>query len=420
MTQNSEEDLLRGIHELVNPQNVKHGLNYEEIEKKLSNSGDLAPEQTDPAESFKSELSDLAKTLGLEFNSPNFKTPGETPGSARASSRRKSPREQYSDPYSDDFSSARQSSRGSDPLLSPMDRGEGSSRRKKETSFYDDESHERSSNRDDEHRSGGSSTPEKHNEVSDDLGLPPELSGLFGNDDSESSSHRSDRESKKSSFPDFDYGGSRNGRQSEFSRRTEEEYRHDQVKSVISSLGGEDDSKFVSLDEANREDEKTIMLEEIDSLRASLEEEESRGLDKIPSVSQDDEYASVENVLRRLRLKNDRARYTTLANEFILWGAQGMEEIFDGKRRWFGKNPNLSGWSKEVQVKLRRMQHDTSTLVSGVMHDYNIGPGMRIILELVPNLFMFAKRKKQNYGKRGILSDDDINQHLNNIRNIDE
>jgi hypothetical protein len=65
------------------------------------------------------------------------------------------------------------------------------------------------------------------------------------------------------------------------------------------------------------------------------------------------------------------------------------------------------------------MRHDTSTLVSGVMHDYNIGPGMRIVLELVPNMFMYARRKKQNYGKGSIYTDTEIARHMSNIRNID-
>ena len=54
------------------------------------------------------------------------------------------------------------------------------------------------------------------------------------------------------------------------------------------------------------------------------------------------------------------------------------------------------------------------------MHDYNIGPGARILLELVPNMFMYAKRRKQNYGKSNLYADVDIAKHMNNIRSIDE
>jgi len=425
--------LLSGLHELVNPQNIKHGINYEEIERGLISNGEINT-QKDPNELFKSELSDLAKTLGLDFNSP--RSDRNSPRQKQQSSNSPRRDNSFSSPVRDPYESARRSARKSSPLAN--------------NNSYTNE------DEDDEHDGGNGG-----NGGNDGGGIPAELSSLLGisngssrdsprssrNQNDEYSSARSpsrnspsnmsprpqsspfrqsspametedeQEDEEEEAFPGFNYSSPR--KQTEFTRRTDEEYRHEQVKSVMSSMGG-DDSKFISLDEANKEDEKTIMLEEIDSLRATLEEEEAKGIDKIPAVSQDDDYAVVENVLRRLRLKNDRARYTGLADEFLLWGAQCVEQLFDGKRAWFGKNPDLTGWSKEVQVKLRRMHHDTSTLVSGVMHDYNIGPGMRIMLELVPNFFMYARRRKQNYGKANIYSDGDIAQHMSSIRNIDD
>lgn len=430
--------LLSGLHELVNPQNVKHGINYEEIERGLINNGEIN-QQKDPNELFKSELADLAKTLGLDFNSPR---------SARDSSPRKA--NQQSSPLRTPLQSA---SRG-DPYASA--RSGGTPARKSPLSSsvsyeYDDGSNDNNNGNNNDNDGGNGNGNGNNGSMRGGASIPSELSSLLGMSQDEYSTPRSARDDNYSSpramsasrtpikspvreededeeddepvapepFPGFDYANRSPRKQTEFTRRTDEEYRHDQIKSVMNSMGG-GDSKFISLDEANKEDEKTIMLEEIDSLRATLEEEEAKGIDKIPSVSQDDDYAVVENVLRRLRLKNDRARYTGLADEFLLWGAQCVEQLFDGKRAWFGKNPDLTGWSKEVQVKLRRMHHDTSTLVSGVMHDYNIGPGMRIMLELVPNFFMYARRRKQNYGKANIYSDGDIAQHMSSIRNIDD
>jgi hypothetical protein len=106
------------------------------------------------------------------------------------------------------------------------------------------------------------------------------------------------------------------------------------------------------------------------------------------------------------RHKNDRTRYCSFAEEFVLFGAVALEELFDGKRTWFGHyQPDLTDWHNQVNVKLRRMRHDTSTLVSGVMNDYNIGPGARILLELVPNMFLHSRNRKRQAGASSLFSD---------------
>lgn len=385
-SKDAEDDLLKGISRLVNPLNVENNINYEEIEKAMISSGDVTYEKTDPTESFNGELGELAKTLGIEFNTPV------------------------------DNSS----------MMSPMPKYGGTPMQTASTPMRSQSTPMQTSTL---MQTANTPTNLMSSPLpSESLGAPPpDLSmlglpaGLFdspkppkdvefsGFDRSDTIDHSSNHSSSRR----------RTDGESDFTRRTNEERRHAQVRNVMGSMGG-DNSKFIDLEEAGKEDEKAIMLEEIDSLRASLEEEEARGISCIPNATQDDDYTTVENILRRLRLKNDRMRYTSLASEFILWGAQGVEHIFDGKRTYFNSKPDMSGWSREVQVKLRRMQHDTSTLVSGVMHDYNIGPGMRILLELVPNFFIFAKRKKNNTGRGNLYSNADIASHMSNIRDIDE
>jgi len=98
-----------------------------------------------------------------------------------------------------------------------------------------------------------------------------------------------------------------------------------------------------------------------------------------------------------------------------------MEELFNGENVWLGRySPDLTGWHSQVQVKLRRMRHDTSTLVSGIMSDYNIGPGLRILLELVPSMFMYSKMRKQQFGSKKLYSEESLSDSMNKIRNIDE
>jgi hypothetical protein len=83
-------------------------------------------------------------------------------------------------------------------------------------------------------------------------------------------------------------------------------------------------------------------------------------------------------------------------------GAHGLEELFDGKRMWFDKyQPDLTGWHNNVNTKLKRMRHDTGQIVSSIMHDYNISPSVRILMELVPNMILYSNQRKEQHGQPG-------------------
>jgi len=199
--------------------------------------------------------------------------------------------------------------------------------------------------------------------------------------------------------------------------RTYEQERREHINKVNAEMGA---MNAISFENEKREDIKDQMLEEIDSLRYTLREEEI-DLSRVPEVNRGSTFDEVDSVLRILRHKNDRIRYCSFAEEFFLIGAYGLEELFDGKRLWLGKyKPDLTGWHNHVNVKLRRMRHDTSTLVSGVMHDFNIGPGMRLLLELVPNFLMYSKMKKQQHGAPSLYNDETValNERLREVDNI--
>lgn len=204
----------------------------------------------------------------------------------------------------------------------------------------------------------------------------------------------------------------------ELQRMTQEQERHRQLETVMGSIDSGAQSMF-NLEREQQEDMKSAMLEEIDFLWSSLEED-GADLSRIPRPQKSSSYDDVESVLKILRHKNDRTRYCSLAEETFLLGAYAIEDLFDGKKMWFGHNPDLTNWHKQVQVKLRRMRYDTSNLVSGVMQDYNIGPGLRIILELIPNMLMHAKRRKSQFGTETIYNEQELHAAMSNIRNIDE
>ena len=195
---------------------------------------------------------------------------------------------------------------------------------------------------------------------------------------------------------------------------TEEQKKQRILKHV---LDGVEDQKF-SVEKEKEEDDKAILLEQIDMLITNLKDE---GIDvsRVPDVDNSSPIEDIENVHKILRLKNDRNRYCSFAEECILAGSHTLEWLFDGKKQYIGRRPDLRGWSATVNIKLRRMRYDTSTFVSGVMQDYNLGHGTRILCELFPSLFLYSKMKKSQYADN-LITSDEMNSAIDRIRDIEE
>lgn len=174
-------------------------------------------------------------------------------------------------------------------------------------------------------------------------------------------------------------------------KMTQEETRQKHINRVLSTVDDKD-AEF-DIDKERDEDEKTSLLERIDMLRDTLYDD---GIDTstVPQVDRNSSLAEIRDVHKILRLKNDRSRCCGLANELILAGAYGLESLFDGKREWFGHSPDLTGWSDTVKVKLRRMRYETSTLVQDIMQDYQMGPGWRLLIELIPSIFLYSRNRR--------------------------
>jgi hypothetical protein len=172
---------------------------------------------------------------------------------------------------------------------------------------------------------------------------------------------------------------------------TNEEKRQSHISQV---LGDIDDKELECIDKEREEDTKTSLLEQIDMLRMTLDDD---GIDisGVPVVSKNHPLNDIQNVYKILRLKNDRNRYCSFAEELILAGAYGLESLFDGEKVWFGSyRPDLVGWSSTVKVKLRRMRYETSTFVGEIMENYQMSAGMRLVLELLPSIFLYSRQRK--------------------------
>ena len=196
---------------------------------------------------------------------------------------------------------------------------------------------------------------------------------------------------------------------------TQEERKQVHINRV---LGDIDDRELEGIDKERDEDTETSLLEQIDMLRTTLDDD---GIDikGVPTVDKNNSIIDIQNVYKILRLKNDRNRYCSFAEELILAGAYGLESLFDGEKVWFGSyRPDLVGWSSTVKVKLRRMRYETSTFVGEIMQEYQMSSGVRLALELLPSVFLYSRQKKisnkENFA--GDASYKDAITELNSLR----
>lgn len=227
--------------------------------------------------------------------------------------------------------------------------------------------------------------------------------GDYHNDDN----HYNDTVEQKQSSKSFHFGRSKS-----INELTKEQERREYINSVM----GSESSNSLSFEKERKEDLKCAMLADIDSLMSTLSNEDV-DLSRIPKVDGSSSYKEVEDVLKILRHKNDHARCCSFAEELLLFGAYALESLFDGKKTWFGKyQPDLTGWHNTVNVKLRRMRHDTGQLVNNVMQDYQIGPGMRVLLELIPSLILYSRANSQQHSQVDLFSEQEMNEFSKNIR----
>ena len=197
---------------------------------------------------------------------------------------------------------------------------------------------------------------------------------------------------------------------------TEEQTNRLHVNSVFGDLRKEATTSF-GAESARVEDLKANKLEQIGQLRAALEEE---GIDtkSIENPSADSPMEKIEGVLHILRLKNDRNRYSSLAEEVIIGVAEGAESVFDGSRTIpvLGWKPDYTGYSNTVNCKLHRMRFETAQIVGNIIEKYQIGPAARIVLELLPSFFLFPRQNRKQRGSPGLHNDPRISPQVSDPR----
>lgn len=206
--------------------------------------------------------------------------------------------------------------------------------------------------------------------------------------------------------------GSGRGRD-DWSKQTmsEMDYKRDQIRKIL-DMDREAQEEFE--DEYDAEEEIVRVTEQIDTLRGNLEAEGDVSIARVPEVKDDMTLKERKRILRILQIKNDRTRYCDFFEEIILASAHGIEWLCDGQRDIFGTKIDMTGYSDTVKIKLRRMRYDTGNFVGEIMKSINMSSGVRIVLELIPSMFLYSRQRKNN-SKSSLVSGEKYRQAMQNI-----
>jgi hypothetical protein len=210
---------------------------------------------------------------------------------------------------------------------------------------------------------------------------------------------------------------------------TEEQESRRHINSVIGDMRRETRTTF-GIEHERAQDLKASKLEQIGMLRQSLIEEKVN-CDGVGSPTMASPIEEIDSVLAILKLKNDRTRYASLAEEIIIGAAEGLETVFDGTREVpvVGWKPDYTGYKSTVRVKLSRMRFETSQVVGGAIEKYNFGPTSRILMELLPSFLLHPYHRRRQRSAPGLYNDlggrpgglraDDVNRSISALRRSD-
>ncbi len=168
----------------------------------------------------------------------------------------------------------------------------------------------------------------------------------------------------------------------------------------------------------NEDEEKIYLMTEIETYIELLKDERI-SYDNVVIPNKNSSIQEIRSAHERLRLKIDYNRSCVLAEELLISGAYILEGIFNGKRNFLGKTPNLTGWSTTVAVKSKGLRHDMSSFVNKTFRYYNWGPVARLAAELIPSMIMYSSMQASK-NTDDFYSSHEMRQAFDNVREIEE
>lgn len=155
----------------------------------------------------------------------------------------------------------------------------------------------------------------------------------------------------------------------------------------------EDDDYDEELIKEKEKDKKILLLENIHMLKEELRDD-GENINNIKHVDEESRIQDIEYVYKVLSIKMNRKRYTSITEEVILTGVNLLETVFNGENKLLGTQLDLVGYSSVAKQKLRKMRGETTTIVGDTIEKMELNFFTKLIIELVPSMFLFSKTKK--------------------------
>ena len=425
---------LAGITTLMNVQNIKSGINLDSIEKEIMGKTEEKRHRhndTDPVKIYTRELNQLAEELGIDIVDDEIVDVPSSSGSVGMLKTTivdvndfleiKHDRHNTSDKHSalsdkhdkHSASSDKHDTYDKHDKHDKHDKSKKHSKYKEESESESDTGTSYTSHSSRSSRSSDSSRSSRSSRSSDSSGS--------------SGSSRSSGSSGSSGSSSYTSSSSRSSRSRKHKKLSSHLTPISENRSYINNVVGDirrESTTVVGEERERTRDIKASKLEQIGQLRMTLEEE---GIDcsSVTKPNIDSSMDEIDSVINILRLKNDRNRYSSIAEEVILGIAEGIETVFDGSRRvpLVGWRPDYTGYHNTVNVKLHRMRFETSQVVGNIIEKHQIGPTARIVMELLPSFFLYPRQQKKQKSTPGLSSDPyvtDARHAYNTIRESEE
>jgi len=193
----------------------------------------------------------------------------------------------------------------------------------------------------------------------------------------------------------------------------------DPINNVLSDLRGVSKTSHTKQNEEIR-DQKNFKLEQIQELKKILKED-GVSCDDYNDLTINNTIGEIDAVLENLRYKNNRQRYSEIANEALISTAEFIESIFDGTKKIpiLGYKPNYQGYHNTLHSKLHRMRFDTAEVVGDLLKSLKVSPPLRVAIEILPGFLAYPQINKRQHQQKNLSSDPsfgDMRDTLNAIQ----
>ena len=403
-----------GLSALINPQNVSPNINIKEIEndivgRSVEVSKMKSGDNTDISLSYEKQLKEYANDIGIDFSNDinginsDKQDLEDTKSEIRSRTSSKKPKNLLAGKSLDQIlGEFKKDIKNDSNALRPK-----SSRSSRSTQSTQSS---RSTQSTQSSRSSDSSDSSRSSNSSSDMST---RSGSTNSGSDTSRSRSRSRSSSKSHIKEMKDFNKRHGiRIDRHGHRNREHHKYEddgpthrnesQVDTAMNFIRNDTNSSKV-VEHHEIKDSKITMIAEIEQLKEQLTSDDIN-VESYPTPTVDSTYESIKSVLDALKNKYDQNRYSSLAEEILIGAATLLETVFDGTREipLFGWRPDYTGYHNTVNVKLNRMQYETSNIVGRFFKKNHISDGARCAMELLPTLFTYPKVNANQNKQQGI------------------